>query len=83
MSSNLPDEEIVDLELADEDVLVLEEVEAEPELPMWEPTGEPRVDAALDLLGSLDDNVHAHAAVFDEIHKQLHATLSDVDSASA
>ena len=83
MSIGLPEEPVDAVDFGDEDILVLEEVEAEPELPMWEPTGEPRVDAALDLLGSLDDDVHAHAAVFDEIHKQLHATLSDVDSAGA
>ena len=83
MTADLPEEPIDVVDLDDEEVLVLDEVQAEPELPMWEATGEPRVDAALDLLGSLDDDVHAHAAVFDEIHRQLHATLSDVDSASA
>ena len=81
MSDDMPEEEIDVLDVEDEDVLVLEEVDSTPELPMWEATGEPRVDSALDLLGSLGDDVNAHAAVFDEIHKQLHATLSDVDSA--
>ena len=34
----------------DEDFALLEEVEEELVLPVWEPTGEPRVDSALDLL---------------------------------
>ena len=66
-----------------EDVLLLEEVEDELVLPVWEPTGEPGVDAALDLLGQLDpDDVHQHAAVFDDIHQRLRATLTDLDAPS-
>lgn len=65
-----------------EDVLLLAEHDAELVLPVWEPTGEPRVDAALDLITLLDpDDVHAHAAVFDDIHQQLRATLTDLDTA--
>ena len=67
-----------------EDVLLLEEVDTELVLAVWEPTGEPRVDAALDLLAILDpDDVHQHAAVFDDIHQQLRATLTDLDSATS
>ena len=69
--------------LEDDDVLLLEEVEVEPELvlPVWEPTGDPQVDAALDLLTTLDpDDVHQHAAVFDEIHQGLRGRLSDLDA---
>jgi hypothetical protein len=72
-------EELTD-HLADDEVLVLEEVDAEQVLPMWQPTGEPGVDAALDLLGQLDpDDVHQHAPVFDDIHQRLRATLTDLD----
>ncbi len=70
-------------ELADDDVLLLEEVDEPLVLQVWEPTGEPRVDEALDLLSQLDpDDVHQHADVFAEIHQRLHATLTDLDSAS-
>ncbi len=70
-------------DLADEEVLLLEEVEDELVLAVWEPTGEPGVDAALDLLGQLDpDDVHQHAAVFDDIHQRLRATLTDLDAPS-
>ena len=67
-----------------EDVLLLEEVDQELVLAVWEPTGEPRVGAALDLLTTLDpDDVHQHAAVFDDIHQQLRATLTDLDTATS
>jgi hypothetical protein len=66
----------------DEDVLVLEEVDYELLLPMWEPTGEPRVDEALELLSTLDvDDVHSHTEVYGQIHVQLRAALTDVDPA--
>jgi hypothetical protein len=68
-------------DVADEDVLLLDEVDTNLVLSVWEPTGEPRVDAAQELLNTLDpDDVHQHAAVFDEIHQQLRATLSDADA---
>jgi hypothetical protein len=69
--------------LEDDDVLLLEEVEVETELvlPVWEPTGDAQVDAALDLLTTLDpDDVHQHAAVFDEIHQGLRGRLTDLDA---
>lgn len=69
--------------LPDDEVLLLEEVESELVLQVWEPTGEPRVDAALDRLADLDpDDVHSHAAVFDDIQQQLRATLTDLDTPS-
>jgi hypothetical protein len=67
----------------EEPILLLEEAEDPLVLPVWEPTGEPRVDAALDRLAELDpDDVHQHGAVFDDIHRQLRATLTDLDSPS-
>jgi len=48
---------------------------------MWEPTGEPRVDAALDSLSALDNaEVADHAAVFTEVHGGLRQVLADLDS---
>jgi len=67
--------------LAVDRVLLLDEVDVELQLAVWEPTGEPRVDAALDLLGQLDpDDVHGHAEVFDRVHQELRGTLSDLDA---
>ena len=59
-----------------EDVLVLDEFA----LPVWEPTGQPQVDAALDLIAGLDaDDLSAHAAVFDDVHQRLRQVLADLD----
>lgn len=67
-----------------EELVLVEEVEAELVLPVWEATGEPRVDAALDLLTTLDpDDLGGHAAVFDAVHQQLREALTDLDSTSA
>jgi hypothetical protein len=75
--------EIVDLVDDDGTELVLvEEVETELVLPVWEPTGEPRVDEALDLLVDLDpQSVDGHVAVFEEVHRRLHGALADTDPA--
>jgi len=79
----VPDETVPDQTDDGDDVLLLEEVDTTLALPVWEPTGEPRVDEALDSLTTLDpDDVHEHAAVFDEIHQQLRATLTDLDQSS-
>jgi hypothetical protein len=62
----------------EDDVLLLEEEDLV--LPVWEPTGEPGVDAALDRLVELDpEDVHQHAAVFDDVHRSLRATLTDLE----
>ena len=69
------------LDEADDSILLLEEAQDPLLLQVWEPTGEPRVDAALDRLAELDpDDVHQHASVFDDIHRQLRATLTDLDA---
>lgn len=75
------DVEEADQELDLEDVLVLEEVEQELVLPVWEPTGVARVDETLDELTRLDpDDVHQHAEVYAAVHQRLRDTLSDLDS---
>ena len=83
MDSDLQSAEAVD-EIDDttiEDVLVLEEVEEILVLPVWEPTGESRVDDALEVLGSLDpDDVSAHAVVYTEVHDRLRGVLTDLDA---
>lgn len=65
-----------------EDVMVLDELD-DPELvlPVWEPTGEPRVDATLDSLNLLDGAaVSDHASVFTEVHSGLRQVLADLDA---
>lgn len=63
------------------DVLVLEEVDNSLVLPVWEPTGEPRVDEALDELVRLDpDDVHQHAAIYADVHERLRDVLSNLGS---
>lgn len=76
---------VLDGSVSDDDVMLLDEAPDEDlVLNMWEPTGEPRVDSALDLLGGLDpDDVGQHAQVFNEIHQQLRGTLTDLDAASS
>jgi hypothetical protein len=82
-----PDETVSEMEAAEvavvvEEVMVLDELD-DPELvlPMWEPTGEPRVDAALDSLSLLDGaEVSEHASVFTEVHSGLRQVLADLDS---
>ena len=72
-----------DIDPLEEELVLLEEVEDELVLPVWEPTGEARVDAALDALSGLDpDDVHGHAAVFDDVHQQLRSALTDLDAAT-
>lgn len=60
------------------DVMVLEDAPA-LELPVWEPTGDGDVDAALEQLRRLDDaELAEHVAVFTEVHAALHARLSGI-----
>lgn len=69
------------IDLSEDDVLVLEEIDEALVLPVWEPTGEPRVDEALDELTRLDpDDVHQHAEVFAHVHERLRDVLSNLDS---
>lgn len=65
------------------DPLALDGVVARPlELPVWEPTGEGRVDAALDRIHELDElPTSEHVAVFEDIHRRLQEALADVTHA--
>ena len=69
-------------EAAEESVLVLEEASLpEAVLPVWEPTGNAAVDAALEDLHALaDTDVNEHAAVYDKVQASLRATLDDLVS---
>jgi len=67
----------------DDDLLVLESVDEPWELPVWEPTGQARVDEALEGLSRIDlDDVHTHADAYADIHRQLRDTLSDLDTST-
>jgi hypothetical protein len=65
----------------DDDGFLLEQVDANLELPLWVPTGEPLVDQALELLSTLDtEDVSGHAEVYGLIHHRLRAALTDADA---
>lgn len=67
--------QVDDVEL---DVLVLEDAPTLA-LPVWEPTGDAEVDAALEQLRRLDDaELSEHVEVFAEVHSALHARLSGI-----
>ncbi|MUH45203.1 MAG: hypothetical protein F2793_01690 [Actinobacteria bacterium] len=52
-------------------------------LPVWEPTGDAAVDAALDSLTGLDElDASDHIPVFEAVHQQLHQRLSDINAGS-
>lgn len=63
------------------EVMVLDEIiDPELALPIWEATGNPEVDAALELIQTLDsENVHSHVDVLSEVHSQLHAHMANID----
>jgi hypothetical protein len=68
---------------ADDEVLLLQEVEADLVLAVWEPTGDSQVDAALEQLATLDDlDTSEHISVFETVHRQLHQRLSDLNTGS-
>ncbi|CAB4965149.1 MAG: hypothetical protein F2840_13025 [Actinobacteria bacterium] len=62
---------------------VLPGVDGELILPVWEPTGDQAVDAALERLNELDDlDASEHVAIFESVHRQLHQRLSDLNAGS-
>ena len=71
------------LSLDGDRIVVLEGDAKELELPVWEPTGDPEVDAALNELDRINELETAeHAPVFDVIHRRLHGRLSGLSSIS-
>ena len=64
----------------EDDIMVLEDGVSpdlpDAVLPVWEPTGNPAVDAALEDLHALADiDVTEHAAVYERVQSSLRATL--------
>jgi hypothetical protein len=53
-----------------------------PQSPaMPEPTGEPRVDAAVQELAALDElPTSEHADVYEDVHRRLHSALTELDT---
>ena len=63
--------------------LMRQDVDGELVLPVWEPTGDAAVDAALERLNELDDlDASEHVAVFESVHRELHQRLSDLNAGS-
>lgn len=56
---------------------------SEEQLPLavvssWTPTGDVRVDSAVDMLDALRDlRVSEHQQVFEDVHRRLQQTLAD------
>lgn len=74
---------MVDGEIVEEDILVLEEIDNSLTLPVWEPTGDAEVDAALEELATVDQSDSSeHIAIFESVHRRLHDRLSDLSSGS-
>ena len=61
----------------DDDVLVLDEVpDPDAVLPMWEPTGNAAVDAALEELHAVAGaELGDHAQIYERVQQSLRATL--------
>lgn len=60
-----------------EEVLVLDEVpDPDSVLPVWEPTGHPSVDAALEELHAVSGaELGDHAEIYERVQQSLRATL--------
>jgi|GEM_PF-1502017 len=66
---------------AEQEILLLAEQSLAHQLPIWEPTSDAEVDAALDCMTSLSNApLSDHAAVFDEVYRRLHGRLSGLCS---
>ena len=50
-------------------------------MPELEPSGEPRVDAAVQELAALDELATSeHADVYEDVHRRLHSALTELDT---
>jgi hypothetical protein len=57
------------------------DVAESPEMLEPDPTGEPRVDAAVQELVLLDElPTSEHADVYEDVHRRLHAALTELDT---
>lgn len=64
-----------------EEFALVQEVEPELALPVWEPTGDAAVDAALDELALLDGlPIAEHIDVFTSVHAALHERLGGLEA---
>ena len=74
-----------DVVVTSDDVLVLEEMpDPDVVLPVWEPTGHPTVDAALEELHAVSGaELGDHAAIYDRVQQSLRATLDGLAAEDA
>lgn len=81
MTSQFDADEVEDFTDEAEDFALVQEVEPELALPVWEPTGDAAVDAALDELTKLDAlPVAEHIDVFTSVHAALHQRLGGLEA---
>ena len=81
MTSEVDVDDVLDDAEAFEDFELVQEVEPELALPVWEPTGDAAVDAALDELTKLDAlPVAEHIEVFTTVHAALHERLGGLEA---
>lgn len=61
----------------DEDILVLDEVpDPQVALPVWEPTGNAAIDAALEDLNAITQaDLADHALIYEQVQQSLRGTL--------
>ncbi len=75
--------DLIDSSDSVESLMVLEEAPAELVLEVWEPTGDPQVDSALEDLRALDSaQLGEHVEIFSSIHDQLRGRLTDLSDAA-
>lgn len=76
-------DEVTELDPVDDTELLVLEDAPDPDLvlPVWEPTGVPAVDGALDRLRAVTESgLDAHPDVYGAIHADLRQVLGDLDS---
>lgn len=64
-----------------DELMVLEEINNELALPIWEPTGDSSIDSALDELTRLEELPPGERiAIYESVHQQLHQRLADLST---